>query len=104
MEEKIYFNNKFCAYLSFVKVINTKYANHAYEFIQNETLDRFDGIISVGGDGMFSEVVFTHTNLVSLSLHFCIIRFLMDSWFELQTMPTLISITKNLSSSLHSFE
>ena len=79
MKENINFYIKSCIYPPVVKVINTKYANHAYEFIQNETLDSFDGIISVGGDGMFSEVVFTHTYLISYILHFYISRFLMDS-------------------------
>ena len=39
-----------------VKVITTERANHALDLLQTMDLKRFDGIISVGGDGMFAEV------------------------------------------------
>ena len=38
------------------KVIVTESATHAHEVIQTAPLHNFDGIISVGGDGMFSQV------------------------------------------------
>jgi ceramide kinase len=34
----------------------TERANHAYDFIQSMDLDNIDGIVSVGGDGLFSEI------------------------------------------------
>lgn len=41
------------------EVIVTEYANHAREMIENSAtdLDRYDGIICVGGDGMFGELM-----------------------------------------------
>ena len=38
------------------KVIVTESANHAHNVIQSAPLHNYDGIISVGGDGMFSQV------------------------------------------------
>lgn len=38
------------------KVITTERANYALDLLQTMDLKRFDGIISVGGDGMFAEV------------------------------------------------
>lgn len=38
------------------KVIVTERANHALSLLQTMPLQGFDGVISVGGDGMFSEV------------------------------------------------
>ena len=38
------------------KVIVTENAEHADKVIQSSSLDHYDGIISVGGDGMFSQV------------------------------------------------
>ena len=38
------------------KVIVTESANHAHSVIQSAPLHNYDGIISVGGDGMFSQV------------------------------------------------
>ena len=34
----------------------TERANHAYDIIQSMDLDNIDGIVSVGGDGLFSEI------------------------------------------------
>ncbi|CAF1640247.1 unnamed protein product, partial [Didymodactylos carnosus] len=39
-----------------VNTIYTERANHARDYIHEQTLDEYDGLISVGGDGMFSEV------------------------------------------------
>lgn len=39
-----------------VETIYTERANHARDYILNEDLDRYDGLISVGGDGMFAEL------------------------------------------------
>ena len=38
------------------KVIVTEHSEHADNVIQSVTLHNYDGIISVGGDGMFSQV------------------------------------------------
>ena len=38
------------------KVIVTESSDHAETVIQSSTLDNYQGIISVGGDGMFSQV------------------------------------------------
>ena len=38
------------------KVIVTENSEHADKVIQSASLDNYDGIISVGGDGMFSQV------------------------------------------------
>jgi len=38
------------------KVIVTERANHALDLLQTMPLNGFDGVISVGGDGMFSEI------------------------------------------------
>ncbi|CAF1307985.1 unnamed protein product [Rotaria sordida] len=40
----------------FVDTIYTERANHAQEYIVNEMLDDYDGLICVGGDGMFAEL------------------------------------------------
>ena len=40
------------------KVIVTERAGHALDLLQTMSLEGIDGIISVGGDGMFSEVSF----------------------------------------------
>jgi len=37
-------------------VIITERANHARDLLRSDPLDGFDGVISVGGDGMFSEL------------------------------------------------
>jgi ceramide kinase len=39
-----------------VNTIYTERANHAQEYILNEMLDEYDGLICVGGDGMFAEL------------------------------------------------
>ncbi|CAF1097835.1 unnamed protein product, partial [Didymodactylos carnosus] len=39
-----------------VDTIYTERANHARDYIRDETLKKYDGIICVGGDGMFSEL------------------------------------------------
>ncbi|CAF0996043.1 unnamed protein product [Adineta steineri] len=39
-----------------VDTIYTERANHAREYVINEILDNYDGIICVGGDGMFAEL------------------------------------------------
>jgi ceramide kinase len=39
-----------------VKTIYTERANHARDYINEQSLDNYDGLISVGGDGMFSEL------------------------------------------------
>ena len=39
-----------------VKVIHTESANHAQDYIQNEDINDYDGLVCVGGDGMFAEV------------------------------------------------
>ncbi|CAF0969065.1 unnamed protein product [Rotaria sordida] len=39
-----------------VKTIYTKHANHARDYINEQSLDNYDGLVSVGGDGMFSEL------------------------------------------------
>ena len=41
------------------KVIVTESANHAFNVIQSAPLHNYDGVISVGGDGMFSQVTWT---------------------------------------------
>jgi len=38
------------------KVVVTERANHAKDLLQTMPLDSYDGVISVGGDGMFAEV------------------------------------------------
>ena len=38
------------------KVIVTEHSQHAFNVIQSANLHNYDGIISVGGDGMFSQV------------------------------------------------
>ena len=38
----------------------TESADHAHNVIQSSPLHNFDGIISVGGDGMFSQVKMRH--------------------------------------------
>jgi len=40
----------------FVETIYTERANHAQEYILNEMLNDYDGLICVGGDGMFAEL------------------------------------------------
>ena len=37
-------------------VIETEYANHAKNLLQECSLDGIDGVISIGGDGIFSEI------------------------------------------------
>lgn len=39
-----------------VKQICTESAGHAQKFIREQSLDEYDGLICVGGDGMFSEL------------------------------------------------
>ena len=39
------------------KVIVTETSDHAEKVIQSSDLDNYQGIISVGGDGMFSQVL-----------------------------------------------
>jgi len=39
-----------------VNTIYTERANHARDYIKEQSLDDYDGLISVGGDGMFSEL------------------------------------------------
>ncbi|CAF3737358.1 unnamed protein product [Rotaria sp. Silwood1] len=39
-----------------VDTIYTEFANHAREYIINEILDDYDGLVCVGGDGMFAEL------------------------------------------------
>ncbi|XP_040268177.1 ceramide kinase [Bufo bufo] len=39
------------------EVIVTEYANHARDHLYEASLDKYDGIVCVGGDGMFSEVL-----------------------------------------------
>ena len=39
-----------------VNTIYTERANHARDYITETSLDDYDGLISVGGDGMFSEL------------------------------------------------
>ena len=39
-----------------VNTIYTERANHARDYIKENSLDDYDGLISVGGDGMFSEI------------------------------------------------
>lgn len=40
----------------FVQTIYTERANHAREYVLNEILNDYDGLICVGGDGMFAEL------------------------------------------------
>jgi ceramide kinase len=42
-----------------VKTIYTERANHARDYINENSLDEYDGLISVGGDGMFSELCYS---------------------------------------------
>ena len=44
------------------KVIVTESANHAFNVIQSAPLHNYDGVISVGGDGMFSQVTLDTTS------------------------------------------
>jgi ceramide kinase len=39
-----------------VKTIFTERANHAYDYILEHSLDPYDGLLCIGGDGMFSEL------------------------------------------------
>jgi ceramide kinase len=39
-----------------IKLIRTECANHAQDFILNEDLSDYDGLVCVGGDGMFAEL------------------------------------------------
>ena len=39
-----------------VQTILTERINHARDYIKENSLDNYDGIISVGGDGIFSEI------------------------------------------------
>ena len=39
-----------------VKSIYTKHANHARDYVINEDLSEYDGLVCVGGDGMFAEL------------------------------------------------
>jgi ceramide kinase len=39
-----------------VNTIYTERANHARDYINEESLDKYDGLVCVGGDGMFSEL------------------------------------------------
>lgn len=43
----------------------TRYAGHAGECARKEMFQGVDGIIVVGGDGMFSEVSSLHTSVPS---------------------------------------
>jgi len=40
----------------YVDTIYTERANHAQEYVNNEMLDDYDGLICVGGDGIFAEL------------------------------------------------
>ncbi|XP_076335169.1 ceramide kinase-like isoform X1 [Tachypleus tridentatus] len=40
-----------------IEVIVTQYANHARNMIQEIDIEHFDGVVCVGGDGMFSELL-----------------------------------------------
>jgi len=42
-----------------VKTIYTEYANHARDYLNENCFDNYDGLICVGGDGMFSEICFS---------------------------------------------
>ena len=48
------------------KVIVTESANHAFNVIQSAPLHNYDGVISVGGDGMFSQVTLDTTSKIGL--------------------------------------
>ena len=37
-------------------VIETEYANHAFEVMMQYPLDELDGVVAVGGDGVFNEI------------------------------------------------
>jgi ceramide kinase len=39
-----------------VDTIYTERANHAQDYVNNEMLDDYDGLICVGGDGIFAEL------------------------------------------------
>ncbi len=39
-----------------VDTVYTERANHAQEYVINEILDGYDGLVCVGGDGMFAEL------------------------------------------------
>lgn len=39
-----------------VNTIYTERANHAQEYVLHENLDNYDGLVCVGGDGMFAEL------------------------------------------------
>uniref|UniRef100_A0A8C5PK33 Ceramide kinase n=1 Tax=Leptobrachium leishanense TaxID=445787 RepID=A0A8C5PK33_9ANUR len=39
------------------EVIETTHANHARDFIVEQDLQKYDGVVCVGGDGMFSELL-----------------------------------------------
>lgn len=39
-----------------VNTIYTERANHAQEYVLQENLDNYDGLVCVGGDGMFAEL------------------------------------------------
>ncbi len=42
-----------------VKTIFTEHANHARDYLNENSFDNYDGLICVGGDGMFSEICFS---------------------------------------------
>ena len=52
-----YFSGEATVFIDYdVKVVVTERANHAKDMLQTIPLDNYDGVISVGGDGMFAEV------------------------------------------------
>ena len=38
------------------EVVITERANHARDYLQDCSLEEFDGVICIGGDGMFAEI------------------------------------------------
>ncbi len=42
-----------------MKTIYTEHANHARDYLNENCFDNYDGLICVGGDGMFSEISFS---------------------------------------------
>lgn len=40
-----------------IKVVYTEYKNHAYDYVQNLTINEYDGIIVCSGDGIMHEII-----------------------------------------------
>ena len=57
------------------KVIVTETSDHAHNVIQTAPLHNYDGIISVGGDGMFSQVIIRHFIAILSFLNFSSVDF-----------------------------